>query len=63
MMELFCENSSQLEVVNYFRKKATLEIFEWVLNTPPAKPFFRKKYSKWFPLTSLDLNNRVYKEK
>ena len=33
MMEYFCENSSQLKAVNYFLKKATSYMFDWVLST------------------------------
>ena len=32
--ELFCEYSQRFLVVNYFHKKAPLQILEWVLNTP-----------------------------
>ena len=32
--ELLCENSYGLKSVNYFRKKALSQIFDWVLNTP-----------------------------
>ena len=31
----FCENSSRLLAVNYFRKGAPSQMFDWVLNTPP----------------------------
>ena len=34
MMELFCENSWRLEVVNYFCKNASPETFNWFLDTP-----------------------------
>ena len=33
-MELFRKNSLRLLVVNYFRKKAPSQVFDWVLNTP-----------------------------
>ena len=33
-MELFRENSWRLKAVNYFRKKAPSQMFDWVLNTP-----------------------------
>ena len=31
----FCENSSRLLAVNYFCKRASSQMFDWVLNTPP----------------------------
>ena len=32
MMERFCDNSSQFLAVNYFRKNAPSQMFDWVLN-------------------------------
>ena len=32
--EAFCENSQRLLAVHYFRKKAPLQMFDNVLNTP-----------------------------
>lgn len=32
-MELFCEYNQRLNAVNCFRKKASSQIFDWVLNT------------------------------
>ena len=33
-IELFWENKKRLKAVNYFRKKDTLQIFDWIPNTP-----------------------------
>ena len=33
-MKLFCKNSEWVLAVNYYRKKAPLWMFGWVLNTP-----------------------------
>ena len=33
-MELFGENSQRLLAPDYFRKKASSQMFDWVLNTP-----------------------------
>ena len=33
-MELLCEYSSWLKVINYFRKKTQSYMFNWVSNTP-----------------------------
>ena len=33
-MERFCKNSLRLLAVDYFYRKAPLQIFDWVLNTP-----------------------------
>ena len=33
-MQVFCGNSERLKSVNFFRKKVSLFMFEWVLNTP-----------------------------
>ena len=33
-MELFCENSERPLAINYFRKKAPSQMFDWTLNTP-----------------------------
>ena len=32
-MEFFCENSKRLKTVNYFRKKAPSQMFDWAPNT------------------------------
>ena len=39
-MEVFCENF-KLYAVNYFRKKAPLYIFDWVLNTPLGNEYLQ----------------------
>ena len=39
-MELFCENSEPLLAVNYFRKKVSSQMFDWVLNTLPHPRLF-----------------------
>ena len=35
-MELFCENSQRPKDVNYLRKKAPPQMFDWIPNAPPT---------------------------
>ena len=37
MMECFSASNKWLKSVNYFRNKAPLLMFDWVLNTPPTR--------------------------
>ena len=39
MMERFCDNSSQFLAVNYFRKNAPSQMFDWVLNRSKVYKF------------------------
>ena len=36
-MELFCENSQRPKDVDYFRKKAPPQMFDWIPDVPPIE--------------------------
>ena len=54
MMQLFCENSKQLQTANYLFKKAPSQIFGWVQNTSDMDVF------SYFQKCVFSLHTREY---
>ena len=56
MMQLLSENSQWPQAVNYFRKKALSQMFDWILNTPLDQTFVAATQLNSY-ITKLNMTN------